>query len=176
MKIYTKRGDKGETSLYGGVRVSKDIPRIEAYGNVDEANSALGLALSFLKDEELQPILKDIQNDLFIITAELSNQTPTDHIITMEKVTKLEHLIDSYEEKLPKLTKFILPSGSQGGAALHLARTVVRRAERSVVALKKQESVRDEPLVYLNRLSDLLFVLSRYVNKQDGKEENSPTY
>lgn len=176
MKIYTKTGDKGTTSLVYGTRISKHDIRVDAYGTCDEANSMIGLALSYLHDVEneevnnLRESFHKIQTMLFHVGAELS--TPPEKEVAwkvLEKdVVELETLIDQWEEKIPPLKNFILPGGHPAGATLHTARTVVRRAERLAVAVElRNEFV----LPYLNRLSDLLFVAARYVNHILGYEE-----
>jgi cob(I)alamin adenosyltransferase len=170
MKIYTKTGDKGETSLFGGERVWKDNHRICAYGTVDELNALLGLTVIELNDPELKALIESIQNDLFTIGSDLA--TPNNKgnkgfvIPRVEKkfVEKLESSIDRFDSLLPELRSFILPGGIKGASYLHLARTVCRRAEREVIALAKVEEINPEIGIYLNRLSDLLFVLARYNN------------
>ncbi len=177
MKIYTKTGDKGETSLFGGRRVGKDDLRIDAYGIVDELNSLLGVALTELKNGELKEVIKSIQNELFIVGADLA--TPFEEgnkffiIIRVAPsfTIRLENLIDRFESDLPELKNFILPGGEKGAALLHFARTVCRRAERRVVALSKSEKINSEIEVYLNRLSDLLFVLARFENYSNGSSD-----
>ncbi|MGB8224891.1 MAG: cob(I)yrinic acid a,c-diamide adenosyltransferase [Polyangiales bacterium] len=176
MKIYTKTGDAGETGLFGGTRVSKASLRVEAYGEVDELNSALGWARLAVSDEALDAVLNRIQNDLFEVGAELgsteaSKQKSVVPLIAEPQVEALERAIDQYEEGPPALTSFVLPGGSEGASRFHLARCVCRRAERSVVALGAQDSLRGEVLRYLNRLSDLLFVLARYANHAAGVED-----
>ena len=180
-KIYTRTGDKGETGLFGGARVAKDDPRVEAYGTVDELNANIGVAVSFLNAEELSSLLRSIQNDLFDIGAELSSagtvrrDAQTAFRLSQDKAKPLEKAIDRYDNQLPALRTFILPSGSKEGSILHLARTVCRRAERAVVALSHAEEVNQNIIVYLNRLSDLLFVLARYANMQAGFREDTWT-
>lgn len=175
MKIYTKTGDNGETSLFGGKRVRKDALRIEAYGTVDELNSILGIVRALKPSKEIEKMLSSLQSDLFILGADLA--TPLEHKssyiprIKKSSITKLEKTIDSIEKKLTPLKVFILPGGSLVAAHLHFARTVCRRAERKVVLLSHSEKLGGDVLVYLNRLSDLLFVLARYANFIDGKEE-----
>lgn len=178
MKIYTKTGDAGETGLYGDERVVKAHPRVEAYGTVDEANSAIGLARSLLPKEhlDLQDLLERIQNALFDLGADLATRmgSPYEKNIARmdaEDVENLEKAIDRYQEESPPFRGFILPGGHPAAAALHLARTVVRRAERKVVALSREEPVNPETIRYLNRLSDLLFVLARVVNAREGVRE-----
>jgi cob(I)alamin adenosyltransferase len=171
MKIYTKTGDKGETSLFGGERVSKNHQRICAYGTIDELNSFIGLALTEVKSQEIKDILKDIQNKLFIVGSDLATpQTDKNNKLNIQRTSEkfiidAEKDIDTISEKLDPLRNFILPGGSKGSALLHICRTITRRAEREIVALKKMDNISDNILVFLNRLSDLFFVLSRYENK-----------
>lgn len=169
MKIYTKTGDKGTTSLFGGKRVEKDNLRIDTYGTIDELNAFIGAAVSEINDKELKEVLENIQLDLFTLGSDLA--TPDENNITFAVprvdenfVKKLEESIDKFTDKLPPLKNFILPGGSKGSSLLHLARTVCRRGERAVVTLQKNEKIGENILVYLNRLSDLLFVLARYAN------------
>jgi cob(I)alamin adenosyltransferase len=176
-KLYTRTGDQGETALFGGGRVPKDHPRVEAYGSVDELNSALGVAVSFVRQRRLAAALRSIQNELLNVGSELAAESGAlaekgrTFIDPEGRIADLERLIDEYDAKLPLLRTFILPSGSQAGALLHLARSLCRRAERAVVHLSRQEDVNPHVIVYLNRLSDLLFVLARYVNKAARKPE-----
>ncbi len=171
MKIYTKTGDKGETSLFGGERVSKNHQRICAYGTIDELNSFIGLALTEVKSQEIKDILTDIQNKLFIVGSDLATpQTDKNNKLNIQRTSEkfiidAEKDIDTISEKLDPLRNFILPGGSKGSALLHICRTITRRAEREIVALKKMDNISDNILVFLNRLSDLFFVLSRYENK-----------
>ena len=178
MKIYTKSGDAGETSLWGGNRVKKSHPRVSAYGTLDEANSVIGLAISFIPESESTILarLNRIQNELFVVGSELATQQGVSSSIVLideKAVQQLELEIDDMEAQLEPLQNFILPSGSSAGSALHLARTVIRRAERECVELKLNsgENVRDEVIHYLNRLSDYLYVMARNVNKKLGKME-----
>ncbi len=174
MKIYTKTGDGGDTGLFGGGRVPKDHPRVNAYGEVDELNSAIGLARATpptLHDE----LLTAIQRDLFALGGHLATPDPARVADALEKadlsqarVSALEAAIDRATEALPPLRAFVLPGGTPKAAALHLARTVCRRAERSVVRLAREEEVPELFVVYLNRLSDLLFTLARHANHQTG--------
>jgi cob(I)alamin adenosyltransferase len=171
VKVYTRTGDDGTTALFGGDRVAKTHPRIAAYGTVDEANAALGLARSLLGDapgaDRADEILDRIQQELFVLGGDLASPHATKYPvprIAAEHVERLEHEIDELEADLPALKHFILPGGAPGGAALHVARTVARRAERHTVELGKQEEVNDHAARYLNRLSDFLFVLARWVN------------
>ncbi len=177
-KLYTRSGDAGQTALFGGGRVPKDHPRVEAYGCVDELNSTLGVAAAFLRQRGLVAALQGVQNELFNIGSELASErggraadTGRLFLEPEAKIAALERLIDDYDARLPPLRTFILPSGSQAGALLHLSRTVCRRAERAAVRLASAEPVNPAILAYLNRLSDLLFVLARYVNKAAGKPE-----
>jgi len=178
MKIYTKSGDAGETSLWGGGRVRKSHPRVNAYGTLDEANSVLGLALSFVPASQSTVIerLTRIQNELFVVGSELATQEGAKSTIVLieeDAVKRLESEIDDMEAALDPLQNFILPSGSSAGSALHLARTVIRRAERDCVDLKLAhgENIRPMVVFYLNRLSDYLFVMARFVNKSLGQPE-----
>lgn len=176
-KLYTKTGDSGETALFGGGRVPKDHPRVEAYGCIDELNSLLGVAVSFLRRGEVIEALRDIQNELLNIGSELASEGGPRaeagrlFLEPETKIAALERLIDEYDARLPPLRTFILPSGSRAGALLHLARAVCRRAERAVVRLSREEAVNPAVIVYLNRLSDLLFVLARYVNRAARRPE-----
>ncbi len=167
MKIYTKTGDAGETGLYRGGRVRKDHWRIEAYGTVDELNAVLGMVRAESLPAEVDALLARVQNELFDVGAELatSQSRPEDvPSIDARAVADLEAAIDRHELTLTPLKQFILPGGASAAAGLHLARTVCRRAERRVISLAAAESVRGDLIVYLNRLSDLLFVLARVVN------------
>jgi cob(I)alamin adenosyltransferase len=175
MKIYTRTGDAGETALFGGGRVSKDHPRVAAYGDVDELNSALGLVRATAPIDALDGLLESIQRDLFAIGGHLATPDPDTVAAALEKarlspdrVTAFEHAIDAAEKELPPLRAFVLPAGTPKAAALHLARTVCRRAERHVVHLAAREPVPELFLTYLNRLSDLLFVLARLANHRAG--------
>jgi cob(I)alamin adenosyltransferase len=178
-KLYTRTGDRGETALFGGDRVPKDHPRVQAYGSVDELNSTLGVAASFVRQRRVVAALHSIQNELLNLGSELAAESGSaaeksrTFIDPEARIADLERLIDEYDAKLPTLRTFILPSGSQAGALLHMARSVCRRAERAVVRLFHQEDVNPNALVYLNRLSDLLFVLARYVNKAARKPETT---
>ena len=176
MKIYTKKGDSGETSLFGGQRVSKSTERIEAYGNVDELNSLVGLAVSYDLSDKGAEYLRKVQEQLFTLGADLatppSSETRIDRIGEKD-INFLENAIDEMEKDLEKLKNFILPGGSQQGATLHVARTVCRRAERAAVACQEVDEISDECLKFLNRLSDFLFVIARYENKQAGVREET---
>lgn len=175
MKIYTKTGDKGETALFGGQRVPKESLRIETYGTVDELNSVIGIVGSLTPKKEIEAILERIQHDLFVLGADLATPLTktSDKISRVQQshVEQLERSIDLLEPKLQPLKVFILPGGSSVAAHLHFARTVCRRAERLTAKLSREEELGPAPLVYLNRLSDLLFVLARYANHLDGVGE-----
>jgi len=176
MKIYTRTGDDGTTSLYGGRRVSKADARVEAYGTLDEANSALGLARSLGLDEQSDGVVEAVQRDLFTLGAEVASGRNAAKKLAMPlvgeaEVASIEAAIDQAELELAPLTAFILPGGSSGASALHLARTVIRRAERCLVALAAHEEVRKEVLEYVNRLSDLFFVLARKANHVSGRSD-----
>lgn len=174
MKIYTKKGDKGETSLFGGRRVPKNSARIKAYGTVDELNSLLGLASSLGVSPKSKEMLDEVQSQLFVLGADLSTPPETNTRISrigQQQIEYLENCIDEMEQSLPPLKNFILPGGSAGGASLHLARTVCRRAERLTVECKKEENISDLDIAYLNRLSDFLFVIARFENYQAGLTE-----
>lgn len=171
-KVYTRTGDKGLTSLIGGKRVSKASIRVEAYGDVDELNSVLGIARVEAKDGEIKEIINGIQNDLFIIGAELASPSGMEvPRIGKERIKEIEKTIDRFLKELEPLKEFILPSGSGGGPYLHLARAVSRRAERRIVKLMEEESLDGNVLAYMNRLSDLLFVMARIENKRGNFEE-----
>jgi cob(I)alamin adenosyltransferase len=173
-RIYTRTGDAGQTSLGDGRRVDKDHPRVAAYGSVDEVNSTLGLLLSAAPDQGEADLVRSIQNDLFDVGADLcvppspQEQPGSKLRIAAEQSARLEQAIDRLNAGLPPLTSFVLPGGTVAASWCHLARTVCRRAEREVVALAHVEAVNPEVVVYLNRLSDLLFVLARVYNKQGG--------
>jgi cob(I)alamin adenosyltransferase len=171
-KVYTRTGDKGLTSLIGGKRVSKDSSRVNAYGEIDELNAVLGIVRSQAMDDEIKAIISVIQNDLFIIGADLAS--PMDILVPRIKpdsIKRLEQTIDKFLKELDPLKEFILPTGTGGGQYLHLARTVSRRAERSIVKLKREETINEDVLKYINRLSDLIFVMARIENKRGGFEE-----
>jgi cob(I)alamin adenosyltransferase len=177
MKIYTRTGDGGETSLLGGGRVPKSALRVDTYGDVDELNSSLGVARTRATHDEVRSTLSAVQKDLFSVGAILANPTGQ---LSSDKVTlddsavkKLEELIDRFESQLEPLKAFILPGGSTGGASLHHARSVCRRAERKMVELAGNEPFPPVAVIYMNRLSDLLFVLARLENKHQGIEEET---
>lgn len=179
VKIYTRTGDAGETGLVDGSRVRKDDPRVAAYGDVDELNAVLGLARAQKPDPGLDALLLGIQRDLFALGAQLAD--PSEKVATRKakaavspgRIEELEAAIDRHEAGLPPLKAFVLPGGEGLGASLHLARTVCRRAERSIVSLDRQHGL--DPLIeiYVNRLSDLLFVLARHVNQAAGRSEDT---
>lgn len=177
VRIYTRTGDEGETGLLGGRRVRKSALRVEAYGEVDELNACLGFAGAALTDSDIGPVVTRIQQQLFALGARLADvrdpETPTPEKATLAPthIVELERAIDRAEAALPPLKTFINPGGGEAGARLHLARTVCRRAERRLVALAAQEPVPPLFLAYLNRLSDLLFVLARLANHRAGVSE-----
>lgn len=173
MKIYTKTGDDGTTGLFGGARVGKDDALVEAYGTVDETNAAIGLARAAGPEAALDELLAGIQQDLFVVGAELACVPGRQHTLKMtlvgtSDIERLERAIDETEQTLPPLKNFVLPSGAKTAAALHAARTVCRRAERRTLSASREHEVRHEVIVYLNRLSDLLFVLARRANREAG--------
>ncbi|MEI4800744.1 cob(I)yrinic acid a,c-diamide adenosyltransferase [Bacillus sp. NPDC077411] len=169
MKLYTKTGDKGRTSLIGG-RVDKDDLRVEAYGTLDEANSFIGHAMTLLQDKLFQDIyleLEKIQHELFDCGGDLAIvKKKNPYKVTEDIITFLEKRIDVYMKEAPPLERFILPGGSEGAAIIHIARTVTRRAERCIVSLKKQDEINEHVLQYVNRLSDYLFAVARVVNNR----------
>lgn len=176
MKIYTRTGDSGSTGLFGGPRVSKDDARIEAYGTVDELNAALGIARASGLSKVIDQELMQIQNELFAMGAELATPDPEGQgtrVLGPVHIHRIEQWIDRHEDQLPPLRSFILPAGNQTACHLHLARGICRRAERRVITLGRQSgvTVSADLVIYLNRLSDLLFVLSRAVNQESGTEE-----
>jgi cob(I)alamin adenosyltransferase len=180
MKIYTRTGDQGDTGLFGGGRVPKDHPRVAAYGDVDELNSALGMVRATTEEHFFDELLESIQRDLFAIGGHLATPDPERVRKALEKASlsagrihEFERIMDDAEKALPPLRAFILPAGTKAAAALHLARTVCRRAERTVVHLAQAESVPELFLVYLNRLSDLLFTLARLANLRNGVSDTT---
>ncbi len=179
MRIYTKTGDSGETGLFGGPRVEKDHVRVEAYGTVDELNAVLGVCLTVITEPETMGLLQRIQNDLFDVGSDLA--TPPDAkksardrriSVTAEQVEDLERQIDRFEADLKPLRNFILPGGCPAAAHLHHARCVCRWAERRTVTLMRTEDINPDLLKYLNRLSDLLFVMARWMNHDTGVDES----
>lgn len=180
MRIYTRTGDKGSTALFGGDRVPKSHPRLDAYGTVDETNSQIGFVRALLERPAersvIDPLLHEIQQDLFVVGADLA--TPVDARASVPRVNaayveKIEAWIDRYESELPPLRSFILPTGSPAGAAMHVARTCCRRAERATVYLHEHEDMNTTVIQYLNRVSDLFFVLARWITQHEGYEETT---
>jgi len=174
--LYTRGGDKGETSLYGASRVPKDSLRVETYGTVDELNSSIGVALAGCRHKEISKPLKRIQAELFTAGADLATELSSTGGVRVPRITKkdterLERAVDELQAKLPRLTSFILPGGSQLSSSLHLARAVCRRAERKAVALGRAEEINPEIVPYLNRLSTCLFNMARYANLLEGVED-----
>lgn len=168
-KIYTRTGDDGTTGLGDGTRVGKDSARVNAYGTVDEANSSIGVVLAAQVPDDIRALLTTVQHQLFDLGGELC--IPGHAAISAEDVDALERQLDYYNEALPPLKDFILPAGGEAAARCHLARTIVRRAERETVTLARHDAVRPEAIRYLNRLSDLLFVLARVLARADGQGE-----
>lgn len=178
MKIYTKTGDKGDTGLIDGSRISKSDLRIIAYGVVDEANSHIGLIISNIEKnsifDDVKKILLNVQQDLFVLGAELANPNTLkddNMLVKREMISTIEKYIDKFESELAPLSNFILPGGSIESSLLHICRTVVRRAEISAVALAKEQKINQEILTYLNRISDLFFVLARVTNKRQKRND-----
>lgn len=168
-KIYTRTGDDGSTGLGDGSRVSKDSARVAAYGTVDEANSAIGVLLAVDLPDDVRALLTEIQHQLFDLGGELC--IPGHAAIEDADIDRLEQRLDHYNDPLPALKNFILPAGGEAAARCHLARTIVRRAERECVTLSRHDAVRPQAIRYLNRLSDLLFVLARVLARRDGHGE-----
>jgi cob(I)alamin adenosyltransferase len=178
MKVYTRTGDAGYTALFGGRRVPKDHPRVAAYGEVDELNSVLGWALTWIEPGATSDRLARVQHDLFAIGSDLATpppepgrRRPETPPLPSERIGEMEAWMDELDAALPELDRFILPGGAPAAAALHLARTVCRRAERAVVALGAEEPVPPDVVVYLNRLSDFLFVCARHENARAGRQD-----
>lgn len=174
MKIYTKTGDTGKTSLFGGARILKNHIRIEAYGTVDELNSHLGLLITYLDDNDICKFLLKIQHQLFNIGSCLAIDPSSDiklPSVTEEEVEALENLIDAYNLELPELKNFILPGGNTANAQCHVCRTVCRRAERNTITLDESDSIEPIIIKFLNRLSDYFFVLSRYISLKNSSPE-----
>lgn len=171
VKIYTRTGDKGKTSLFDGKRVLKSDRKVETYGTIDELNSAIGAASAFIKVRTVNKELEEIQNDLLEIGSSLAVSTtlPVDQL--KDRPQEFEKLIDKLTKQLPPLNQFILPGGGKGGAILHVARAICRRAERNVVGLNKTEQIDETIIIYLNRLSDLLFTMARFVNYKEKQKE-----
>ena len=176
MKIYTKTGDRGETALFGGGRVMKHHPRVEAYGTIDEVNSLLGLARSAGPSDQVDSWLRSVQNQLFHLGSDLATplNAKSDWVtrVTADQVAWLEDTIDQMTAELEPLKNFILPGGTSAAAHIHVARAVCRRAERQIVALAENEDISDFALAYVNRLSDWLFTLARYENMNAGESES----
>ncbi len=175
-KIYTRTGDGGETSLLGGRRVPKDHGRVDAYGAVDEGNAAIGLAIAHETDPEIAAVLQEVQRQLLTLGGLLASPGPgkvdgVPEAMGEEAIRRVEAWIDAAEDELSPLSNFILPGGSPAAACLHLARTIIRRAERRTVALVRSEGVDGSAVRYLNRLSDLLFVLARLSNRRSGERD-----
>lgn len=168
-KLYTRTGDDGTSGLSGGERIAKNHARMNAMGSVDELNSVIGLLVCKLNDQELNDILTAIQHDLFNIGGEIS--MPGHSFIKLEKITRLEHLIDHFNEAVEPLKDFILPGGSEPAAVCHMARSITRRAERDLISLHDQDPVNETTRQYLNRLSDLLFAMARIVNLRCGQAD-----
>lgn len=168
-KIYTRTGDDGTTGLGDGSRVAKDCARVEAFGTVDEANSAIGIVLANTVPDTVRACLTDVQHDLFELGGELC--IPGHSAVSEAYIDRLEHDLDGFNADLPRLKEFILPGGGQSAAACHLARAIVRRAERRVLSLAGVEDVRAEVVKYLNRLSDLLFVIARVLAREESGQE-----
>ncbi|AOT68486.1 cob(I)yrinic acid a,c-diamide adenosyltransferase [Geosporobacter ferrireducens] len=168
MKIYTKTGDKGETSLYDNTRVYKDSLRVESYGTIDELNSCLGLARNFVEDQEIIEILYRIQRELFDVAGELAtkDREKFPEQIQEKHIQDLEKIIDAYIAKIDKMDKFIIPGSNKASASLHVARTVCRRAERRILTLNREESVSAMLIKYVNRLSDVIYALARYLETE----------
>ena len=175
MKVYTKSGDKGKTSLFDGKRLSKDDIRIEAYGTVDELNSHTGYLLSMINEEEIKELLLSVQSNLFDIGSHLATEEASSKFLPELKEESIEHLeqeMDAYTEKLPKLKSFVMPRGNQRISYAHICRTVCRRAERRIVRLSENNAVDNFIIRYMNRLSDYFFVLARYLTQLDGIQED----
>ncbi|MGE0494488.1 MAG: cob(I)yrinic acid a,c-diamide adenosyltransferase [Vulcanimicrobiota bacterium] len=171
-KVVTKTGDQGQTALIGGQRVSKGTLRVAAYGEVDELNSCLGLAATHLQDSECKTVVEELQHTMFTLGADLASPAGVEvPRVENSHIERLEEVMEGLMVDLPPLEEFILPGGGPAGAALHLARTVARRAERTTVLLASEEEVNPAAVIFLNRLSDLLFVLARVANKREGRPE-----
>ncbi|MEL7647241.1 MAG: cob(I)yrinic acid a,c-diamide adenosyltransferase [Sedimentibacter sp.] len=168
MKIYTKTGDKGQTSLYDGTRIDKDSLRVESYGTVDELNSSIGFASKFVDDEKIREQLLKIQIRLFFTAGELATveEGIYKYKVREEDITALENIIDEYLPKISGADKFIVPGSSKAAAALHVSRTICRRAERRILTLKKNEEVSDTLVKFVNRLSDVLYTYARYLESE----------
>ncbi len=177
--FYTGKGDKGDTSIMGGEKLSKEDVLIEAIGDVDELNSCTGIALFYVRDEQVRYELKAVQNDLFTIGAILADamqKSPKKLSIDKSKLDRLESAIKTMGDKVPELKKFVIPGGSEGAIHTHLARAVARRAERKVVAASKKYNIDQNVLSYMNRLSSFFFAVALYLNFSNGVEESHPVY
>jgi len=176
LKIYTGFGDKGKTRLYGGQVVDKDNLRVEVYGTMDELNSIIGVVITHIENKTLRADLQNIQNSLFELSAELAtpetgNINSEDPAINLQNIKEIEKKIDKLESHLSPLKNFILPGWAQGAALCHLARTICRRAERALISLDKVELINANLIVFINRLSDYLFILARFINKEKNIED-----
>ncbi len=170
-KIYTKKGDKGFTHLLSGKKTAKDALKIQTLGSIDELNTTIGLSISFLNNKQLRKELTKIQKDLFLLGGYLAGDKKEEIKILEKRTREIELLIDDLSIKLPKLTSFILPGGAKEASFLHLARAVCRRCERVMVSLLRKERINKDTIAYLNRLSDLLFVMARFINIKAKKKE-----
>ncbi len=176
-KAYTGRGDTGETDLFGGVRTPKYSDRMYSIGGTDETNSIIGLAMTRIENKGILLILGQVQEDLFVVGADLATPRKTNKLsVTPSMIKLIEEHADKLNDELPPLKRFIMPGGSPGAALLHVARAFCRRTERDIVRLSKEEDVNPEVIKYMNRLSSLLFVLARYVNKLENKKEKEWTH
>lgn len=173
MPIYTRTGDKGKTSLFDGTRVLKSHPRVESYGTVDELNSTIGVVIAHLKPSvnKAKKELEKIQHDLFDIGSALATPHPLPVVGLEDRPKDFEKLIDEMTAKMPEIKYFILPGGGKAGSLLHVARTITRRCERQLITLMQDEDVDQNIVIYLNRLSDLLFTMARFVNHKEKKKE-----
>lgn len=171
MPIYTRTGDKGQTSLLGGTRVPKYHPRVEAIGTVDELSSSIGLSLAFLSNQKLKKELTKIQNDLYKISSSLASPALSVVVGLDKRVAEFEKLIDVLTTQMPPLKNFLLPGGGKAGASLHVCRAIARKSERRVVALFDKDGIDSNIIIYLNRLSDLLFTMARFSNFKDQQKE-----
>ncbi len=173
MTIYTKTGDKGETSLFDNVRVSKDSIRVESYGTIDELNSFLGLSKNYVNDDEIYKTIFSIQNKLFVVAANLATEDneKVKYRIVQEDIDYLESVVDNYMGRLGEATGFIVPGSGKGSGHLHVSRTICRRAERNIISLKKIAYVDPLVLKYINRLSDTIYALARYLEEDEKSVE-----
>lgn len=174
MPIYTRTGDKGKTSLFDGTRVLKSHPRVETYGTIDELNSVIGFAIAHMTNSKWRVVkgeLEKIQHDLFDIGSALATPHPLPVVGLADRPKAFEKLIDAMTAKMPEIAYFILPGGGKSGSLLHIARTITRRVERQLITLMQKEDVDQTIVIYLNRLSDLLFTMARYVNYKEKKKE-----